>query len=210
MAVHFFLRTRHHGEGCVPRQAIHVAGIPFRREHRDSSHKRSDSSRDRNRYSPVQARTGNVVKGRCVVSKVVSFSFCLFRPKIACQAPQTLPTTQNPTTTHLSRSLPFGIFLSQTHIIELRNKSTQPCGEETTAQVQTHPNESKTLDNKVPPGDTPKIAPAMSRKERPEDECPPYPPPSTTSWATAQPSNTSAQPSPPADSPTPLSSPAPA
>ena len=42
------------------------------------------------------------------------FSFAIFRPKIACQAPPTLPTEQNPTTTHLLHSLPFGKFPDRT------------------------------------------------------------------------------------------------
>jgi hypothetical protein len=43
-----------------------------------------------------------------VIPQGSAFSFAIFCPKIACQAPQTLPTAQNPTTTHLSHALPFG------------------------------------------------------------------------------------------------------
>jgi hypothetical protein len=43
-----------------------------------------------------------------------AFSFAIFCPKIACQAPRPCPTAQNPTTTHLSRFHPFGKFPGRT------------------------------------------------------------------------------------------------
>src|ERR1700712_4458382 len=82
-------------------------------------------------------------------------------------------------------------------------------GEGTSSKYRLNPKEPKALDNKVTPGGYPEIARKRGRKGT-KDECPPYPPPSMTSSATAPPSSTSAPPSPPAVSPTPSSSPAPA
>jgi hypothetical protein len=48
-------------------------------------------------------------------SVLIAYIFsCVFRPKIACQALQPLPTPQNPITTPLSYTLPFGKFLPPT------------------------------------------------------------------------------------------------
>jgi hypothetical protein len=43
-----------------------------------------------------------------------AFSFAIFCPKIACQAPRPCPTAQNPTTTRLSGFHPFGKFPCRT------------------------------------------------------------------------------------------------
>src|SRR5258708_13862516 len=54
-----------------------------------------------------------------------------------------------------------------------------------------------------------KEEPGRKNHFTPQDECPPYPQPSTTSSATPPPSSTFAPPSPPPSFPTPSSSPAP-
>ena len=68
------------------------------------------------------------------------FSFAIFRLKIACQAPRTLQSPQNPTTTHLSRSFPFGIFLDPNAYHRNRGQiCTEATAKGIVTEVQTQP-----------------------------------------------------------------------